>query len=66
MSIIKQIVDRCHTTQSYSSVLRYVISRMQPGAWESLPRRSKRNMISQVIERHNFNRRLYEQVTRSC
>ena len=64
MSIVTQIVDRCHVADSMRDVLRYVISRMKDGkrTWRGLSRHERRAIVSEMCKRHRANRDLYDYV----
>lgn len=56
------IVNRCHVGDSYLSVVRYVLSRMNRGAFWKAPRADRRKFIKEVIRVHRENRKLYNAV----
>ena len=64
MSIISQIVGRCHVSESNLTVVRYVISKLRHGkkTFRSLSRKDRREMIAECIRHHQANRKLYAQV----
>ena len=64
MSIINQIVDRCHVGLSNRAVIRYVVSRFRGGwrGWHAMPKRDRKQILRATINRHYQNRRLYHQV----
>lgn len=64
MSMISMIVGRCHVADSNLSVIRYVLSRMNPGSFRKAPRRQRRKLLRDVIREHQRNRQLYRRVMR--
>ena len=62
--IIRQIVARCHVSESPRAVARYVISRLARGfeTWRSTPRARRRAALRQIYADHAANRRTYAQV----
>lgn len=62
--IIRQIVGRCHVDDSYSAVIRYVISRMAHGykSFNTLPRWKRKAMLRQIVRVHRENREFYDYV----
>ena len=57
--MIGAIVSRCHVASSNRKVLRYVISRMKPGAWRGLSRELRREVMREVFGEHRLNREQY-------
>ncbi len=66
MGIIKQIVNRCHVSDSHRQVIKYVISRLveRRATWESMTRQQRRRVMRDIIKVHDNNRELYNIVTR--
>lgn len=66
--MIAMIVSRCHANDSYMSVIRYVVSRLNKGykTFETLPRKQRRGMMRKIIKEHRENRELYECVMKGC
>lgn len=63
--IIGQIVDRCCVAASNRSVIKYFISRLKYGhkTWKTISRPTRKQIMCDVIERHEGNWRLYLSVT---
>ena len=59
---IEQIVDRCHVSESSLQVVRYVRSRLKPGAWAKLSREDRRCLVTTAIACHQRNRETYRYV----
>ena len=60
--IVKQIIDRdCHVGESYRTVIRHVVSRLQEGwkTYRKMPRADRRELMQQCIHQHRANRELY-------
>ena len=62
--IVRQIVDRCHVADSFRKVLRYMISRMQGGAWKACSKKVKRALWKDMVKAHENNQKLYNFVTK--
>lgn len=60
--MIHMIVGRCHVGQSNLSVIRYLKSRFKHGAWRSLPRDKRKDIMREAIRCHRENRDLYHTV----
>ena len=60
--MIQQIVDRCHVSTSNLQVVRYVRSRLKPGAWAKLSPANRRYLITEAIACHQRNRETYRYV----
>jgi hypothetical protein len=60
--MIRQIVGRCHVSQSNLAVIRYVISRLKHGykTWLTLDKAARKDLLREIIEAHAENKRLYE------
>lgn len=58
--MIAMIVGRCHVGESNLSVIRYVLSRMNPGAFRKAPRAQRRELLKQIIACHRENQELYQ------
>jgi hypothetical protein len=61
---IRQIVNRCHVSQSNLSVIKYVISRLKNKykTWKALNRETRRKAMQQTIEAHKQNKNQYYKV----
>lgn len=64
--IIRQIVDRCHVSDSNLRAIRYVISRLKNKyrTFAAMSKASRRNLMQQTIQAHKENRALYNRVMR--
>ena len=64
MSIITQIVGRCHVGQSNRAVIHYVISRLKNKyiTFQAMPKADRRVLLSETIKEHQENRELYSYV----
>jgi hypothetical protein len=64
--IVRQIVGRCHVSDSNTRVIRYVISRLKNKyqTFAAMPKEHRRNLMLQVITEHSDNRKLYRSVMR--
>ena len=62
--MIRQIVNRCHVSDSNRKVIRYVISRLKAGfrTYRKMSRSQRHTLMRQVIEVHERNRELYRRV----
>ena len=60
--MITMLVGRCHVSDSYVEVLRYVRSRIKRGAWCELSREQRREIVRDVIAEHRANRECYMEV----
>jgi hypothetical protein len=58
--MIRMIVNRCHVSDSYLKVIRYVLSRMQKGAFRQAPRAQRRKTLKEIIRCHRENRDLFQ------
>ena len=61
---LASIVGRCHVGESYTEVLRYVVSLLQDGTagWRRMPRQQRRLAVAMIVYEHNANRELYTTV----
>ena len=59
MSIVSNIVGRCHVSASNLFVIRYVLSRMNPGSFRKAPRKQRRKLLREIIRTHKANRDLF-------
>ena len=57
--MIRMIVDRCHVGESNLSVIRYVVSRLKPGAWRRMEKSQRRYLVAECVKAHAENRELY-------
>lgn len=64
ISVIRQIVNRCHIGDSNISVIKYVISRTNKGAWRKLDKLQRKELMLQAIKCHKENRKLYSFIQR--
>lgn len=71
MSVIRQIVDRCHVADSNMDVIRFVLSRIagktrkeKYAHYRSKPRKERHQLLEIVITIHEQNRAVYRAVTR--
>ena len=66
--MINMLVDRCHVSASYMTVIRYVISRMKDGykTYSAQERTDRRILLELIIARHKENRGLYDQVMKGA
>ena len=66
--IIRQIVARCHVSETPRAVARYVISRLARGyeTWRSTPRARRCAALRQIFTDHAANRRTYAQVMKGA
>lgn len=64
--MIRQIVDRCHVSDSNFHVIKYVISRLKRKykTWKSLSQVERKKMMKEIIKIHKENRSLYNFVMR--
>jgi hypothetical protein len=64
-SIIRQIVGRCHVSDSNRTVIRYFVSRLRKeySTLRDMPRSQRREQLRAVIEEHAANRKLFQKVT---
>jgi hypothetical protein len=64
--MIRQIVNRCHVSDSNRTVIRYIISRLRDGytTFRAMPRRQRRLLMRDAIAVHKANRALYTRVMR--
>ena len=65
--MIRQIVGRCHVSDSNLAVIRYVISCMaKPGyqTYRKLDKTHRRKLLEKIIECHKDNREVYHFATR--
>lgn len=64
MNILTMIVDKQHATLPWRRVLRIVIGRMKGGkaAYKRLDRETRRQIVSEVHERHQQNAAIYRAV----
>lgn len=62
--IIRQIVGRCHISDSNMSVIRYVISRLRDGhaTFRAMAPSLRRQLLREIIQAHRGNQRLYVEV----
>jgi hypothetical protein len=62
--IIRQIVDRQHTADSYCRVLRAVVQEISGRyyTWVRLPKPTRRGIWNEAVRVHRENRRLYIRV----
>ena len=56
MSIVSNIVGRCHVYDSNLKVIRYVLSRMNPGSFRKATRKQRRKLLREIIHTHKANR----------
>lgn len=59
--MIKRIVDRCHVHESYETVIRYVISKMELGfvTYRTMNTKDKALVIETIMDAHKQNREQY-------
>lgn len=62
VSMISQIVARCHVGDDFGTVRRYVLSRFKRGAFAKLSRSVRRSVLTEIYKEHTANRKLYRQV----
>ena len=64
--MIKRIVARCHVSDSYQDVIRYVISRFKFGftSYQAMALEDKAELVRTIIHFHNENRDLYTYVVK--
>ena len=58
------LVDKCHVSESFLGVVRYMLSKVKGGhkAWMKLPRNARREALVYMLARHNSNKGLYNSV----
>ena len=63
-TLLRNIVSRCHITDSNRTVIRYAVSRLRRGSrlFFALPRTERRDFMRACIQLHAANRRLYKKV----
>ena len=63
-AMIRQIVNRCHVSESNRKVIRYVISRLKNGykTWQAASKVDRRYVMETAIKIHKENRDLYYDV----
>lgn len=61
---IRQIIDRCHVSQSNKSIIKYLVSRMKEKhkGWLKNPKDKRKLAMKQAIHVHNQNKDLYRKV----
>ena len=61
MSIISQIVGRCHVAETNRQVIRYVISRLKAkeATYWAMPKDKRKELLQDIIEEHRDNISLY-------
>lgn len=62
--MIRQIVGRCHVSDSNLRVIRYVLSRLRNGfkTFKAWPRNERRKFLRLVVKEHAANKRLFSEV----
>ena len=62
--MIRQIVGRCHISETNKEVIRYVISRLQNGyqTYKFMPKSARRKMLQEIVKEHNSNIEEYHMV----
>jgi hypothetical protein len=64
--IVRQVVDRCHVSDSPREVIRYVRSRLSGDGRSPEHREARRDIYRQAVEQHRRNRADYEWVQAGC
>jgi len=62
--IIRQIVDRCHVSETHEEVLEYAISRLKEGqiTFDAMPKKDQTKFKRQVKTCHSKNIKQYCQI----
>ena len=57
--MIANIVGRCHVSDRFSEVLRYLITCMKRGAWKTMDRKLRREIVAEIVKTHKRNQDEY-------
>ena len=62
--IVSHRVDQCHVSMSHLSVIRDFMTHCRKGRaqFQNLPRETRRELLTQIVARHNANRDLFNNV----
>ena len=61
-NMIRMIVGRRHVGESNLSICKYLVSRMKPGKWRAMPKRSRKAWLRSAVKAHEADIDLYRQV----
>ncbi len=66
MTIVNQVVDRCHVSDSNRKIIKYVISCLARGyaSFQDMPKDHRKTLMQLCIKRHTANRENCTEVSR--
>ena len=64
--MIRQIVNRCHISESNRQVIYYLISRLKDGkkTYWTIPKVERKQILKAIIQYHRENKQMYYDVMR--